>query len=81
MRNVTITLDDETAAWVRVHAATQQMSVSRFVGDVLHERMQESREYELAMRTFLSRKPSRLRLKRRGGYPSREELHERARLR
>src|SRR4029079_12497948 len=29
MKNITITLDPETAAWVRVHAAEQNKSVSR----------------------------------------------------
>jgi hypothetical protein len=37
MRNVAITLDDETASWVRVYAAGQRLSVSRFVGEVLKE--------------------------------------------
>lgn len=36
-------------------------------------------DYEEAKRAFLSREPSRL--KRKDGYPSREELHERASLR
>jgi len=81
MRNVTITLDDETASWVRVYAARQRLSVSRFVGEVLQERMRESREYERAMRAFLAREPTRLRRRRAGGYPSRKELHDRARLR
>ena len=37
MRNVAITLDDETASWVRVYAAGLRLSVSRFVGEVLKE--------------------------------------------
>jgi hypothetical protein len=32
MKNITITLDPETAAWVRVQAAEQNLSVSRFIG-------------------------------------------------
>jgi hypothetical protein len=81
VRNVTITLDDDTAAWVRVYAARKEMSVSRFVGEVLHERMRESREYEQAMRAFLGRAPVPLRRGRGARYPKREELHERGRLR
>jgi len=80
MKNVTITLDDKTAAWVRVYAARHQTSVSRMVGEMLQQRMQESREYDAAMRRFLARKP--VRLKRAGArYAARDELHERTRLR
>lgn len=80
MKNVTITLDEETAAWARVQAARQDMSVSRMIGEMLEARMREHSEYEQAMQQFLARKPVRL---RRGGdrYPKREELHERDRLR
>jgi plasmid stability protein len=81
MRNVTITLDEETAAWLRIYAARQEMSVSRFVGEVLQERMRESREYEQAMRAFLARSPVALRRGSGTRYPPREELHDRGRLR
>jgi plasmid stability protein len=80
MKNVTITLDDKTAAWARVYAARHNTSVSRIVGEMLQQRMQETREYEDAMRRFLSKVP--VKLKRAGArYPRRDELHERARLR
>jgi hypothetical protein len=80
MKNVTITLDEETASWARVYAAERNMSVSRLVGDMLRERMQEAREYDEAMRRFLARKPVRL---GRGGqrYPNRDQVHDRSRLR
>jgi hypothetical protein len=35
MKNITITLDEETAAWARVYAAQRNMSLSRYVGEVL----------------------------------------------
>jgi hypothetical protein len=35
MKNVTISMDDETAAWARVEAAKRGKSLSRYVGDVL----------------------------------------------
>jgi hypothetical protein len=80
MKNVTITLDEETAAWARLHAAERNMSVSRLVGDMLRERMQEAREYDEAMRRFLAKKP--VRLGRSGQrYPKRDQLHDRSRLR
>lgn len=79
MKNVTITLDDQTAAWARIHAARRNMSLSRFVGDLLHTRMRESREYEQAMRRFFAAQPGNL----SGGkqYPMRDELHDRKNLR
>jgi len=80
MKNVTITLDEKTATWVRVYAARHDTSVSRLIGEMLQQRMRESREYDEAMRRFLAKAP--VRLKRAGArYPSRDELHERARLR
>jgi hypothetical protein len=80
MKNVTITLDEATAAWVRVHAAQHNTSVSRLVGEMLHRQMQDSQKYTEAMHRFLTRKP--VRLKRAGTrYATRDELHDRARLR
>jgi hypothetical protein len=80
MKNVTITLDERTAAWVRVHAAKRNSSVSRVVGEILRAHMQEDREYEQAMRRFLARKP--VPLARKGTrYPARGDLHDRAGLR
>ena len=80
MKNVTITLDEKTAAWARVYAAEHNTSVSRIVGEMLGQRMREHREYDQAMRQFLTRKP--VLLKRAGQrYASRGELHDRARIR
>ena len=80
MKNITITLDEVTAGWARVHAAQRDVSLSRFIGEILQQHMRESREYDEAMRRFLARKPATL--KREGEpYPKREELHERPRLR
>lgn len=80
MKNVTITLDERTAAWLRIHAAEQGMSVSRFVGEALRARMQKDREYEDAMRRFLSRKPVIIN-KSGERYPKREDLYDRGRIR
>ena len=38
MKNVTITLDQETARKARVKAAERKMSLSRYIGEVLRER-------------------------------------------
>jgi len=80
MKNVTITLDEQTAAWARVYAAEHGTSVSRLVGQMLQEHMRSDKEYESAMRRFLDKKP--VKLKRRGQrYALRDELHDRSRLR
>jgi hypothetical protein len=80
MKNITITLDEETAAWARVHAAEQGKSLSRLLGEMLRERMDGERAYEDAMRRFLSKKPQPL-SSGTGRYPKREELYDRGRLR
>ena len=80
MKNVTITLDEETAAWARIYAAKKNVSLSRYVGELLHDRMLESREYEESMREFLTQKP--VKLKKPGErYLTRDEAHDRTRLR
>lgn len=80
MKNVTISLDKETAAWARLHAAERNMSLSRYVGELLRERMQGSRDYEEAMRRYFA---NRFEFRRKSGerYPTREELHDRPGLR
>jgi len=80
MKNLTITLDKKTAAWIRVHAARQGMSVSRFVGELLNERMIETRTYNEALRNFLAQKPFKFEFAD-GRRPTREELHDRSDLR
>jgi hypothetical protein len=79
VRNVTITLDEETARWARVEAAHRDMSVSRLIGELLREHMRAQATYEDAMRRHLARAPTML--KETARYPSREELHDRAGLR
>jgi hypothetical protein len=80
MKNITITLDEQTAAWVRILAAQRGMSVSRLVGDLVHERLREARDYKEAMRRFFSHKPFQFQWV--GGHPpAREEIHDRARAR
>jgi plasmid stability protein len=65
MKNITITLDPETAAWVRVHAAEQNKSVSRLVGEILQARMKPPFD--------LTGEPEK--------YPTRDEIYDRARIR
>lgn len=75
MKNITITLDEDVARWAKVHAAKQEKSLSRLVGEILKEKMTEEETYQTAMQHYLSQTP--LQLKERGSvYPKREELHD-----
>ena len=80
MKNVTITLDEGTALLARREAARLNVSLSRYVGDLLRDRLRQSRQYELSMRRYLALEPVRL---GRGEEPylSREAAHDRAHLR
>jgi len=80
VKNVTITLDEETAAWARVYAAQHNMSVSRMLGDLLRQHRGQMQAYDEAMRRFLSKTPVKLG-RTAGGYPPRGDLHDRTRLR
>lgn len=78
LRNITVTLEEAVARWARVQAAIKDTSVSRFLAQILKERMIESDGYDAAKRRALARKPF---LKSDGRYLTREEAHDRARLR
>lgn len=76
MKNVTVTLDDDTALWVRVAAARRNTSVSRLLGELLAEHMRIDQGYEAAKQRFLGQPPVPLRSAPQP-YPSRDALHER----
>lgn len=80
MKNVTITVDEATAEWVRRLAAERGVSVSRCVGEILGEKMQKESRYEIAMRQYMSLKPRPLSSPGQK-YPTREEIYDRSRLR
>jgi len=80
MKNVTITLDEETAAWIRVHAAEENKSVSRLVGEILQSRMRDRREYQRAMRRYLSKPPFDL-TGEPGKHAGRDDLGDSVRIR
>ena len=79
MRNVTVTLDEETARWARLEAAHRDISVSSLIRQVLRERMGGQAAYAGAMDRYLAR-PVR-RTSKTGAYPTRDEIHDRAGLR
>jgi hypothetical protein len=78
MPTLTVTVDQETLRWVRDRAAEGNIGVAHFVGDVLRQRMETESRYEAARLRFMGRKAQRLSWAR---YPSKDELHDRTRLR
>jgi plasmid stability protein len=80
MKNVTITLEEEVARWARIRAAERNTSVSRLVGEMLRDKMQEEVGYEMAMLAYLGREARSLK-KSESRYPRREELYDRPDLR
>jgi hypothetical protein len=80
MRNVTVTLDDETFAKARVKAAERNLSLSRFIGEVLGRDLRHEDEYDAAYRAWKAAKPFPLKGPPQR-YPKREELYDRPVLR
>jgi hypothetical protein len=53
MKNVTVTMDEGVAEWVRIEAAKRNTSVSRLIGQMLAEKMRQEDVYQRAMREAL----------------------------
>lgn len=53
MKNVTVSMDDAVAEWVRVEAARRGSSVSRLLGEWIGEKMRQEDAYAQAMREAL----------------------------
>ena len=77
MRNVTITLPDDLARWLRVRAAADGRDVPEWIVDLLAEMRRRDDEYEAAMKEFLAVKPRKMEWID-GRKPTRDELHDRA---
>lgn len=82
MVNITITMDEETARWVRVEAAKAGKSVSRWLGEMLAARRRAEADAawdagrearQAAMLAFLASPPRDLGLHGKG--PTREEMY------
>lgn len=80
LSNVTVTVDDGTLARAKVAAAEKNLSLSRFVGEVLRDYLGKEDAYEIAMRESLAEKPLDLKGPWKP-YPKREELYDRPVLR
>jgi len=76
MKNLTITLDEETARLARVRAAERDMSLSRFIGEALRRELRHDDAYEAAYRAWRAQKPFPLKGPPQP-YPKREELYDR----
>jgi ferric-dicitrate binding protein FerR (iron transport regulator) len=53
MKNITITMEDDVAEWVRIEAAKRNASISRLIGEWVAEKMRHEDAYEQAMRASL----------------------------
>jgi len=80
MRNVTITLTEELALWLRVRAAEQDRSVSSWLANLIEGMKLQEDDYRSAMERALAIKPRQAEWIE-GHRPTRDELHDRAGLR
>ena len=80
MKNVTIALPEDLARWLRVKAAEDDRSVSRWIAELLEGRRRQEDEYEAAMKRYLAIKPRKIEWPG-GRRPTREELYDRPGLR
>ena len=76
MKNVTITLPEDIARWLRVKAAENDRSVSRWIAELLAGMQRQEDEYEVAMKRYLAMKPRKLEWPD-GRRPTRAGLHDR----
>ena len=79
-RNITLTLDEATLREARVLAAERGLSVSAFLRTELAGLVERQRGFERARTTAVKRLQRGLALGG-GKLPTREELHDRAKLR
>lgn len=75
MKNVTITLPEDTARWLRIKAAEDDLSVSRWIAELLERMRRQQDDYEVAMQRYLAMKPREIEWPE-GRRPTREELHD-----
>ena len=76
MKRITVALPEDLVRWLRVKAAEEDRSVSRWLADLLEGMRLHADGYEAAMRSYLQMKPRKLDWPG-GRRPTREEMHER----
>ena len=80
MKNITITLPENVALWLRVRAAQNGRSVSRWLSDLLEGMKHQEDDYDIAMKRYLALKPEKLN-ENGEHYPSRDSHYDRPGLR
>ena len=80
MKNVTVSLPEEIALWLRAQATENGRSVSKWLADLLERTRRQESEYEAAMECALAIQPEKL---NEGGvpYPNRSTHYDRSDIR
>lgn len=79
-RNVTVVLGDDSARWLRVEAARNDTSVSKYLGTLVELERNRADGYDEARARFMGRQPRPLgdeNVDLGEELPSRSEVHER----
>lgn len=79
MKNVTITLPEDVAKWLRINAAENDCSVSQWLAELIEGIQRQEDEYDVAMKRYLAMKPRTINWLD-GRRPTRDELYDRPRL-
>ena len=79
MKNVTVTMPEEALDWVRVRAARDNASISRYLGQLVEEARLRDSVYERSMRAALKFQP--VTFPENASYLSRNEANTRADIR
>lgn len=74
MRNVTVTLDDETMRWAKVEAARRDVSLSSMIRHLIRQEMRRDAAYESARDRYFAQS-ARVHRRDGGALPSRDEIH------
>ncbi len=75
-----MTLPEDVARWLKIRAAEDGRSVSKWLVDLLEGIRRQEDECDIAMRDLLTRKPRKFKWVD-GRKPTREELHDRTSFR
>ena len=79
MKNVTVSMAEDALEWVRIKAARDNASISRYLGQLVEQARMRDSTYERAMRATLKFQP--LPFPKNTSYLSRDEANGRADLR
>ena len=80
MKNVTITLSEDLVRWLRIKAAKDGRSVSRWLAELPERVQRREDQYDAAMKRYLAMKPRKIDWPN-DRRPTRDELYDRSGLR